>query len=165
MKSYKKGARGFTLIELLVVIAIIGILSSVVLVSLGGARVKARDSKRIADLSSVQQAIELYNSDNGYYPKRTTFATALTDIKSNLSSDTVSDPTNTGNYQYRYCGSADGTKYVVWGYLEDGNNKATSTAPSALLSGVNTAGDCTYDTQVRDGSTGKKNGAGFSGGI
>ena len=53
-------ARGFTLIELLVVIAIIGLLSSVVLASLNGARVKGRDARRLADLKQLQVAMELY---------------------------------------------------------------------------------------------------------
>jgi len=39
---FKKTSKGFTLIELLVVISIIGLLSSVVLASFGGAREKAR---------------------------------------------------------------------------------------------------------------------------
>ncbi|MDO8555289.1 MAG: prepilin-type N-terminal cleavage/methylation domain-containing protein [bacterium] len=62
-------SRGFTLIELLVVIAIIGLLSSVVFASLNGTRTKARDAFRLSSLRQVQNALELYASDNnGLYP-------------------------------------------------------------------------------------------------
>jgi len=63
-----KKQRGFTLIELLVVIAIIGILSSVVMVSLVTARQKARDARRIVDVKTIQLALETYYSDNLSYP-------------------------------------------------------------------------------------------------
>ena len=67
-----KKQRGFTLIELLVVIAIIGILASIVLVSLGGARSKARDARRQSDIRQISLAMEMYYDDNDYAYMETT---------------------------------------------------------------------------------------------
>ena len=63
-----RSTKGFTLIELLVVIAIIGVLASIVMVSLSGAKSKSRDAKRQADIKNIQLALSLYYSDNGMYP-------------------------------------------------------------------------------------------------
>jgi prepilin-type N-terminal cleavage/methylation domain-containing protein len=56
--------RGFTLIELLVVIAIIGILSAVILTSLGDARTRSRYASAIATARSVQKAAGICLSEN-----------------------------------------------------------------------------------------------------
>jgi len=69
-----KNNRGFTLIELLVVIAIIGLLASIVLVSLNSAsRMKARDVRKIADFKNIQTALYMFYDQfgrmpNNYYP-------------------------------------------------------------------------------------------------
>jgi general secretion pathway protein G len=60
--------KGFTLIELLVVIAIIGLLSTMTVYAINVARMKARDTKRLADIKQIQTALELYYDDNGAYP-------------------------------------------------------------------------------------------------
>jgi prepilin-type N-terminal cleavage/methylation domain-containing protein len=59
---------GFTLIELLVVIAVIGMLASIVLVSLQGARQKGRDAVRKEHLAAIKQALELYWDKYEKYP-------------------------------------------------------------------------------------------------
>jgi prepilin-type N-terminal cleavage/methylation domain-containing protein len=63
--------KGFTVIELLVVVAIIGLLASFVLVFVDSARAKSRDSKRIAEASTLQKAVEFYYNDRNEYPEAT----------------------------------------------------------------------------------------------
>lgn len=127
--------KGFTLIELLVVIAIIGLLSTLAVVALGSARVKARDSKRLSDLKQVQTALELYNTDNNAYPTAAAGVTlgsgnfaclntsgwAATGCASPFMGSVPADP-GSGSYVYT---SADGTTYAVAATLEDTVNNLT----------------------------------------
>ena len=59
LSTVSRNSKGFTLIELLVVVAIIGLLASIVIVSLSGVRTGARDSKGKADLRQMQTAMEV----------------------------------------------------------------------------------------------------------
>ncbi len=61
---FKNTKKGFSLIELLIVVAIMGILSAVVLSSLGTAREKARDASRILDVKDMAKLLVL-ESDSG----------------------------------------------------------------------------------------------------
>jgi prepilin-type N-terminal cleavage/methylation domain-containing protein len=126
--------RGFTLIELLVVIAIIGLLASIVLASLSGARMKARDARRLADMHDMEVAIQMYASDNkGNFPPCGVWSYS-TDSSWGCLANALApymnvlpvDPTNnipgpwvTGSYSYAYGIAPDGQDYDLVGQLED----------------------------------------------
>lgn len=112
--------KGFTLIEILIVVAIIGILASVVVVGLGPAQKKGRDSRRVSDLRSVQTALELYYGKNGAYPVPNgtwaQFAAVLTGAGIGTS-QIPNDPTTSRDYVYS--SDAAGTTYILAAQLED----------------------------------------------
>lgn len=123
----KTNKKAFTLIELLVVIAIIGLLSTMAVVALSGARKKSRDAKRVSDIKQIQTALELYYFDLGAYPTEATAITLGDSDHDTLSStsgfaDTAAgttymgkvpaDPGVDSGYAYSYL-SADGSSYTI----------------------------------------------------
>ncbi|MBI5448719.1 type II secretion system protein GspG [Candidatus Gottesmanbacteria bacterium] len=131
--------KGFTLMEILVAISIIAILTAIGIVSYGSVNRRSRDTKRKSDVEQIRSAIEMYRTDNGYYPS--TGAGSWTDM-SNLSADLVAtympsipaDPKDP-DYVYRYKatdvsgGSYYG--YCVSAYLEAETPASNSCTPDA----------------------------------
>lgn len=60
--------RGFTLLEIMIVIVILGILGSMVVPNLLGNVDKADHQKAVSDISSLEQALDMYRLDNNRYP-------------------------------------------------------------------------------------------------
>lgn len=120
--------RGFTLIELLVVVAIIGILSSFAFANYVGARSRARDAQRKADLRQLQSAFELYRADQGAYPTSPLPAcgSPLVSGGATYIQKIPCDPQNTGQHIYRYAVS--GSTYSLVSCLENVNDAQKDTA-------------------------------------
>lgn len=68
----RNNQKGFTIIELLVVIVIIGILVALALPQLFAAQARGRDADRKNDLKNIQQKLETYFNDEGFYPSDAT---------------------------------------------------------------------------------------------
>ncbi|CAM3739199.1 Type II secretion system protein G precursor [Vibrio aerogenes CECT 7868] len=67
MKTRKQTA-GFTLLEVMVVVVILGILATFVVPNLLGNKEKADQKKAIADIVSIENALDMYKLDNSVYP-------------------------------------------------------------------------------------------------
>lgn len=67
MKSRTKMS-AFTLVELLVVITILAIISAVAYTNFSWTTDKAKNSKKISDLASIETALQTFNQDKNYFP-------------------------------------------------------------------------------------------------
>jgi prepilin-type N-terminal cleavage/methylation domain-containing protein len=65
LKRNPRYSKGFTLIELLVVIAIIGVLTSIVLATVGYARKKAEDAVVRGDMANIRTQADIWYGENG----------------------------------------------------------------------------------------------------
>ncbi len=144
--------RAFTLIELLVVIAIIGILSGIVLVSLGGARRKARDARREADIRQIVSAQEMCYDDancGGGAEQYFTHGDCTSDAAGCLPPigdylGELDDPLNSGTYVYHWLDNTacpePGQHFCVYAVLERGGYFAASEKGTKELTSAPTSG-------------------------
>ncbi len=135
----KKSINAFTLVELLIVIAIIGILVTLIVLSLQNVRRNSRDIKRIADIKQLQLALELYISDNGFYPPNINFGESLSSGEVIYMEEVPQAPTPpdgdcdsiTNEYSYISIG-ADNSSYTISFCL--GNNTGSLPAGKVVAS-------------------------------
>lgn len=59
---------GFTLLEVMIVIVILGLLASLTIPNLMANKDKADIQKVISDISTLENALDMYKLDNGIYP-------------------------------------------------------------------------------------------------
>ena len=64
----RDGRAGFTLLELMVVIVILGLLAALVVPKLIGQSEKAKQTAARVQIRSLEQALQLFKLDNGFYP-------------------------------------------------------------------------------------------------
>ena len=126
--------------ELLVVITIIGILATVALVSLNSARIKARDTRRLADVRQIALALEFCYNDINKYISTTAFPApgqSLTCGGTNFITAMPANPTG-GAYIYGVDNDANPQKYVLGVLLESGNSALLTDSDNTIY-GVNCA--------------------------
>jgi type IV pilus assembly protein PilE len=140
----KRYTRGFTLIELLVVIAIIGILSSVVLVSLNSARSKGGDAATEEQLTQMRSQAELVYSNMNSYGPQFTAAACPTAAANNIFATT--SPVNMNNIVIGVTNQAGGVSNT-WCSASGGSATAASAwAAAAILKSANTSAWCVDST-------------------
>lgn len=130
---------GFTLIELLVVIAIIGILTGIVMSNFTSAKSKARDAKRISDISQIQLALEQAFDKCNAYPANITNKDDIIVIDSIGTVCKSSDNTITYSLGYFISNPPTdfGTPYLY--YVSSGSAPYTDYVLKASLENYNTA--------------------------
>lgn len=67
-KKFFSKRQGFTLVELMIVIVIIGVLTTLIIVSLDNTKMTARNARRLADIKQIQLALKMYYNDTGMFP-------------------------------------------------------------------------------------------------
>lgn len=139
----KNHSKGFTLIELLIVIAIIGLLATLAIVSLTTAQKKSRDAKRLADLKTLQNGVEIYFRENSVYPITTAatnqtwvnFGATIQQFVSNMPIDPMND--DASGYVYSYASNDAGTEYILSAKLENTDHDALAGDDDVLYDSAN----------------------------
>lgn len=66
--SRRRSTAGFTLLEIMVVIVILGLLAAIVVPKLIGRTEEAKRTQTRIQIKNIEQALQLFKLDNGFYP-------------------------------------------------------------------------------------------------
>ena len=138
MSKPSANTAGFTIVELLIVIVVIGILAAITIVSYSGIQSRAQFAAYRTDIDSLNKAILLYYTDNGYYPMNgvpagscaTNVATGSGDFITGLAPTYMRSVPSTPNWSsganyYAYCWTVNGTNYKVLRLVPGGSSVPT----------------------------------------
>ncbi len=64
----RNGRKGFTMIEMLVVVVILGLLATLVVPKVVGQGEEAKKTATAVQIKEVEQALDMFKLDNGFYP-------------------------------------------------------------------------------------------------
>jgi general secretion pathway protein G len=114
---------GFTLIEIMVVVFILGLLVTLVAPKIIGRTDEARRTKALADIKGIEEALNLFKLDNGFYPTTDQGLQALVTRPSNAKNYSAEGyldklPIDPWGNPYTYFG--DGQNYIIKSYGADG---------------------------------------------
>ncbi len=157
MKHLFSNQKAFTLVEILVVLTIIGIVTTLATFALNGARIKARDAKRVAYVDQINTALGLYYMKYKSYPTMITPGQAFMVEGTKYLDPVPSNPTPRtdgicGNSEYTYAVKSDNSDYTLNFCLGAATGKAKTGVNSVSSGGYNSAPGLVGWWQMDEGS-------------
>lgn len=109
MTKVLRGQVGFTLIEVVAAAALIGIMATMLLPSLSGANDRVKNARLQSDLTTIDQAIQLYRMDEGKVPS------TLNALEAGYLSGKLADTKDATGAALVYSADAGGSQYTLSG--------------------------------------------------
>ena len=112
LNGFFKQRQGFTLIEIVAVLAILGMMAIMLMPSIDIASNRAKDTKMVSDLVTLDSAVKLYRLENEKYPE------SLADLQNGYVANKVYKDAKNQDFAYNY-NNTDGS-YTFTGEKSNG---------------------------------------------
>ena len=112
LNGFFKQRQGFTLIEIVAVLAILGMMAIMLMPSIDIASNRAKDTKMVSDLVTLDSAVKLYRLENEKYPE------SRADLQKGYVANKVYKDAKNQDFAYNY-NNTDGS-YTLTGEKSNG---------------------------------------------